>query len=130
MFVFVFCHRKMASISKKFMCTILMVALLVHIAEATCKVKNNASHDIVIIPQNHPDGKIIVKAGVVVELPPTCLYVTIKNLGNGITSAPVKFADSTTVVALNGHVAGTINIYREGLVHGVISIVGSVIVCV
>ena len=130
MCVFVFWHRKMAFISKKFMCTILVVALLVHNVEATCKVKNNASHDIVIIPQNHVDVKIIVKAGVVVELPPAYLYVTIKNLGNGITSAPVKFADSTTVVALNGHVAGTINIYREGLVHGVISIVGSVIVCV
>ena len=126
----VFCRRKMAYISKKFMCAILVVALLVHNVEATCKVKNNARHDIAIIPQNHADVEIIVKAGVVVELPPAYLYVTIKNLGNGITSAPVRFADSTTVVAVNGHVAGTINIYYEGLVHGVISIVGSVIVCV
>ena len=65
-----------------------------------------------------------------VELPPAYLYVTIKNLGNGITSAPVRFVDRTTVVAVNGHVAGTINICREGLVRGVLSIVGSVIVCV
>ena len=112
------------------MCIILMVALLMHNVEATCKVKNNASHDIVIIPRNHVDVNIIVKVGVVVELPPAYLYVTVKNLGNGVTSAPIRFEDSTTVVAVNGHVAGTINIYREVLVHGVISIVGSVIVCV
>ncbi|KAH6557775.1 hypothetical protein KP509_1Z094600 [Ceratopteris richardii] len=100
-------------------CALLMSAALSAV-EANCKIKNDSSKKVIIIPVE-VDVTIEADVGATVELPPAQQNCYFKNPATGHKKGPLKLKDKGTYVCKDG-AGGGIDVYVGVYVLGILQL--------